>query len=138
MIMTIKTASLREIDKLPKTAYKVVVMRRYPFWMKGLKKKINEFLPILGPSNQLLADYRGELKRTGEPRLAWAISKYDKRYRMQILHSSEALGEMRRIKRISKELNGKRLVILICHEPTDEFCHRRILKDLMEKYDLGD
>jgi len=136
--LTVRTASLRETDKLPKTAYKVLITRFYPFYIKNLKKKINEYLPILGPSKQLLSDYRGELKRTQDPAKAWAISKYDKRYRMQILHSSEALGEMRRIKRISKELNGKRVVILICHEPSDEFCHRRILKELMEKYDLGD
>jgi len=136
--MTIKTVSLREINKLSKTTYKVLVMRYWPFWIKNLKTKINEWLKILGPSEQLLNDCRKELLRTQDPRKAWAISKFDKRYRMQILHSSEALGEMRRIKNIGKELKGKRVVYLICHEPTDDYCHRRILKELMERYDLGE
>jgi len=113
-------------------------MRYYPFWIKNLKKRINEFLPILSPSKQLLKDYKGELKRTQSPRLAWAISKFDKRFRMQILHDSDSLSEMRNLKRIARGLKGKRVVYLICHEPTDEYCHRRILKELMEKYDLGD
>jgi len=136
--MTIKTASLREINKLSKSSYKVLIMRYYPFWFKNLKKKIDEYLPILSPNHQLLAEYREELKRTKDPRLAWNIVKYDKRFRMQILHDSEALGELRRIKRKSKELKGKRIVYLICHEPTDEYCHRRIVKELIENFDLGD
>jgi len=113
-------------------------MRYWPFWVKNLKTKISEWLPILAPNKQLLNDYREELKRTQDSGKAWAISKFDKRYRMQILHSSEALGEMRRVKNIGKELKGKRVVYLICHEPTDDYCHRRILKELMLKYDLGD
>ncbi len=136
--MTIKTETIRNIDKLPKTAYKVLIMRRYPFWMKGLKKKINEYLPILSPSEQLLTDYLGELKRTKSPKLAWNIVQYDSRFRRQILRDSKALAEMRRIKAISKELNGKRVVYLLCHEPTDEYCHRRIVQELINKYDLGD
>jgi len=113
-------------------------MRYYPFWFKNLKKKIDEYLPILSPTHQLLANYREELKRTKDPRLAWNIVKYDKRFRMQILHDSKALGELRRIKRKSKELKGKRIVYLICHEPTDNYCHRRIIKELMKNFDLGD
>jgi len=136
--MTIRTASIREINKLPKTAYKVLVMRWYPFWIKDLKKHIDEWLSILGPSEALLREYKVELGRTQDPRKAWAISKFDKRYRMQILHDTMALSEMRRIKNISKQLKGKRVVYLICHEPTDDFCHRRILKELMNQYDLGD
>ena len=136
--MVVKTASIREIDKLSKTSYKVLIMRRYPFWMKGLKKKINEYLPILSPSEQLLTDYLKELKRVNNPKIAWNLVQYDSRFRRQILRDSNALAEMRRIKRISKELNGKRVVYLLCHEPTDEYCHRRIIKELMDKFDLGD
>jgi len=134
--MTIKTASLREIDKLSKTAYKILITRTYPFWHKDLNKKIDEWLPILAPSKQLLKDYKEELKRTKDPRIAWSIVKYDKRFRREILRSSEALGEMRRLKRISRQLKGKRVVYLICHEPIEDYCHRRLVKELM-RYELG-
>lgn len=135
--MVLKTESIRNINDLSKTSYKVLIMRRYPFWFKGLKKKINEYLPILSPSEQLLTDYLNELKRVKEPRIAWNIVQYDSRFRRQILRDSKALAELRRIKRISKELNGRRVVYLLCHEPTDEYCHRRIVKELINKYDLG-
>jgi len=127
---------LREINKLPKTAYKVLVTRYFPFYIKGIRRKISEWLPILAPSKQLLADYKAELKRTNDPRVAWNICHYDTRFRFQILHDSEILGELKRIRNIGRTLKGKRVVYLICHEPTDEYCHRRILKELMEKYEL--
>lgn len=134
--MTIRTASLREIDSLPKSAYKVLVMRRFPFYVKDIKKKINEYLPILAPSEQLLKDYLKELKRVKEPRLAWNLVSYDTRFRRQVLGDSEAISELKRIRDIGRELNGKRVVYLICHEHTDDYCHRRILQELMEEYNI--
>jgi len=134
--MTIKTASLREINKLPKTTYKVLITRYFPFWFKGLKKKIDEWLPILAPSKDLLKDFKEEMKRVKNPKSAWIIVKYESRFRRQILHNSKALEEMRRLKRISRQLKGKRVVYLICHEPTEDYCHRRLVKELM-RYELG-
>jgi len=134
--MVIKTASLREINKLPKTAYKVLVTRFYPFYMKDLRKKINEYLLILSPSMQLLKNYREELKRVKDPQAAWRMVHYDSRFRRQILRDTKALGELKRIRDIGRKLKGRRVVYLICHEPTDDFCHRRILKELMENYEL--
>jgi len=78
----------------------------------------------------------GELKKVKNPRLAWNLVKYENRFRREILSSSRALGELRRIKRKSRELKGKRVVYLICKEPTDEYCHRRLLIELM-RYDFG-
>jgi len=130
--MTIRTASIREIKKLPKTAYKVLVMRYFPFYIKGLKNHIDEFVPILGPNVDLFKDYRTELKRTNEARIAWEISKYDSRYRRSIMNGVKSMEELRRIAKISTERKGKRVVYLICHEATDDYCHRRILKELME------
>ena len=135
--MVIRTASLREIDKLSKSSYKVLIMRRWPFWVKELKGKINEWCKLLSPSEELLSDVLKELKRSKDPKLAWNITSYDIRFRRQILRSSEALAQLRRIKNIGKQRNGKRVVYLICHEPTDAYCHRRIVKELMEKYDFG-
>jgi len=134
--LVIRTASLRELSKLPKTAYKVLVTRFYPFYIKGLKKKINEYLSILAPSMQLLENYRAELKRVKDPGAAWRIVHYDSRFRRQILRNGEALSELKRIRNIGRLLKGKRVVYLICHEPTDKYCHRRILQELMEKYDV--
>jgi len=135
--MTIKTASIREIDKLSKSSYKILIMRRWPHWIKRLNKKINEWCKLLSPSEELLSRYSKELKRSKDPRLAWNIVRYDIHFRREILRNSEALAELRRIKKISKERNGKRIVYLICHEPTDAYCHRRIVAELL-KLDLGD
>jgi len=135
--MTIKTASIREIDKLSKSSYKILIMRRWPHWIKGFKKKIDEWCKVLSPSEELLIRYLKELKRSKDSRLAWNITRYDIHFRREILRNGEALAELRRIKKISKERNGKRVVYLICHEPTDAYCHRRIVAELL-KLDLGD
>ena len=127
--MTIRTASIRDIKKLPKSAYKVLVTRYYPFYIKGIKALIDEWLPILSPSKQLLSDFNGELKRMKDPKLAWNLTKYDMRFRYQILHNTKALGELKRIRGVGRQLRGRRVVYLICHEPTDDYCHRRILKE---------
>ena len=135
-MVTIRTASIREIDKLPKTAYKVLVMRRFPFYIKNIKKKITEYLPVLSPNEQLLTEYLKELKRTKNPKLAWNLVQYETRFRMQMLRDSKAISELKRIRDIGKQLNGKRVVYLICHEHTDDYCHRRILQELMLNYEI--
>jgi len=132
--VTIRTTCLKDIDKLPKTAYKVLVTHHYPFYIKNLKSKINEYLPILAPNKQLFTDYKEELKRTKDPKLAWNLVQYETRFRMQILRDSKAISELKRIRDIGKQLNGKRVVYLICHERTDDYCHRRILQELMLDY----
>lgn len=143
--MVIRTASLREIKKLPKSAYKVVVMRYYPFYFKNLKDYMNEWIPALAPTIALLKLYRMELNKFKDAypnnikkanELAWNIVKFDLRFRREILRSSKGMSELRRIIRKSKELKGKRVVYLICCEPTDDYCHRRILLELMTKYSL--
>jgi uncharacterized protein YeaO (DUF488 family) len=130
--MTILTASLRDLKKLPKSTYKVLITRFYPFYIKGIKNLVDEWIPLLAPNEQLLNDYKVELKRTKDVSKAWEISKYDKRFRMHIMRGAESLAELKRIAIISKQLNGKRVVYLICHERDDRFCHRRIVKELME------
>lgn len=140
IILVIKTASLKELNSLPSTAYKVLVTRSYPPYIKELKKKIDEWLPILSPSIALLSEYKNEVKKLESLRpekackMAWNLVSYDSRFRRQILGNSESISELKRIRDIGKELNGRRVVYLICHERTDDYCHRRILQELMEKY----
>lgn len=142
--MVIRSVSVREIKNLPKTGYKVLVMRYFPFYIKGLKRIISEWLPILSPSKELLSEYRKELEKFKnggyKPQkaceLAWNIVSYDSRFRRQILRDSEAIKELKRIRDISRELKGRRVVYLICVEATDDYCHRRILQELMEEYEI--
>lgn len=135
--MVIRTASIRDLDKLSKTSYKILIMRRWPFWIKNLKSKIDEWCKLLSPSEELLSRYLKELKRSKDPRLAWNITSYEIHFRREVLRNSEALAALRRIKNIGKQRKGKRVVYLICHEPTDAYCHRRIVAELL-KVDLGD
>ena len=124
----IKTASLRELNKLPKESYKVLVTRYYPFYIKDIKKKIDEWVSDLAPSRELLIAYKDELKRTTKPRVAWEISKYENRFRREILNGTESMKELKRIGLLSKDQD----VYLLCHEATEEYCHRRILRELIE------
>jgi len=134
--MTIKTASIREIKKLPKSVYKIIAMRYFPFWIKNIKSQYDEWIPDLAPSKELLNDFMNELKRLKDTdmsnekkvKLAWNISKYESRFRREMTHSSDAMRELRRIAGLAKTKE----VILICHEPKDDYCHRRIVKELIE------
>lgn len=138
--MTIRTASIRDLNKLPKSTYKVLVTRYYPFYIKGIKGLIDEWIPDLAPSKGLLQDYKAELKRVVNTDMdkrkaigtAWKIVNYEFRYRRDMLRGDKSMAEVRRLARKSMEMNGKRVVYLICYEKEDDYCHRRLLKDLIE------
>jgi len=126
--MTIKTASLRDLNKLPKSSYKILITRFYPFYIKDIKKKVDEWIPDLAPSKELLKVYKDELKRTNEQRIAWNISRYDSTFRRQIMRNSESFKELKRIGKLSKEKD----VYLLCHEKDEAYCHRRIVREIIE------
>ena len=126
----IKTTSLREIFNLPEEAYTIIVMRHFPWWFKGLKGNYDEYLPDLAPSRELLRLYKEELGRLKDPGKAWKITKFEMRYIHYIMHSSGRLAELRRIKALGENMD----VYLICHERLDAYCHRRVLKELIDKY----
>lgn len=129
----IKTASLRELRNLPKESYKVIVMRFFPWWIKGVKRRYNLNAPVLAPSRELLQEFNKERKKIGTAR-AWVLVRYEERFRRELLRQPKALDLMRKLKQIAKE----RDVVLICKELTDEYCHRRIVREIMINYDLGD
>ena len=131
--MPIELISLRKIDTIPESAYKVLVTRRYPFYIKGIKAKINEWVSILAPKKELFKSYKEELKRTKNPKLAWNLSRFDTYFRLNILHNPNTMAELKRIRDMSR---SGRLVYLISHEAEDEYSHRKILRELMEKFEL--
>lgn len=129
----IKTACLRDISILPKNSFKVVIMRYFPFWMRGIRKKYDIYAPELAPSSDLLKDLKDAQKRTGMP-TAWYMIHFPLRFRHEVLNREKALDLMRKLKRIAK----KKDVYLICKEVDAEYCHRTIVKELMDQFDLGD
>jgi len=126
--MTIKTASLRDLNKLPKYSYKILITRYYPFYIKDIKRIIDEWIPDLAPTKELLKAFKDELKRTNNQEIAFNISKYDSRFRHQVLNDSVSMNELRRIGRLSKEKD----VYLLCHEKEETYCHRRIVREIIE------
>jgi uncharacterized protein YeaO (DUF488 family) len=78
----------------------------------------DEWLRELAPSIELLNDYR---KR----KIDW--SEYEKRYLREMENKKDLIKELR------KRSDGGEMISLLCWEKDDRFCHRRLLKNLIEK-----
>lgn len=87
--------------------------------MSKEKAKIDEWLKDLGPSKELLDDYK-------KKRIDWP--EYEKRYLKE-------METQARLIKILADRAEKETITLLCAEPTDEQCHRRLLKELIEKVD---
>ena len=77
----------------------------------------DKWLRELAPSIELLNDYR---KR----RIDW--SEYERRY------SKEMESKKELIKELKKRSDEGEVISLLCWERDDRFCHRRLLKGLIE------
>ena len=77
----------------------------------------DEWLRDLAPSIELLNDYRNK-------RIGW--SEYEKRY------LKEMEGKKELIRELKKRSDNGEVVSLLCWERDDRFCHRRLLKGLIE------
>jgi uncharacterized protein YeaO (DUF488 family) len=77
------------------------------------------WLPILAPSIQLLEDYRRRYITWGE---------YEKRY----LEEMKKKNQQQTIKYLKQRNKVGEIITLLCHENNDKFCHRRLLKKLIE------
>jgi len=77
----------------------------------------DEWLRDLAPSVELLNDYR-------KKRIDW--SEYEKRYLIEMENKKELIKELKR-----RSDDGE-VISLLCWENDDSFCHRRLLKDLIE------
>jgi len=128
-ISMIKTACLKDLKKLPKASIKVIVMRHFPWWVRGIKKRYTINAPELGPTPELLKAFIEAKKKHGV-KLAWIYTHYELTFIRHLNRSEKAQKTMKELKAISMEKD----VYLICKEPTDEYCHRRLLKEYIEKH----
>ena len=77
----------------------------------------NEWLRELAPSVELLNDYRNK-------KINW--SEYKQRYLKEMEDRKEIIKELK------KRSDEGEVITLLCWEKDDRFCHRRLLKYLIE------
>lgn len=111
----IKTKSIYD-EKDTSDGTRILIMRKWP---RGIKKdKIDEWDKSYAPSEELLADWNND-------RIPFKGFK------------SRYLKEMKlcmdKIKELSKRAKSETLTLL-CHERDDKYCHRKMLKEFIEKY----
>lgn len=113
----IKSKSVYEnID--PDDGLRILVMRRWPGGIKKEDQRFDIRIKELGPSHQLLDDSRNK-------RIDFA--EYERLYLQEMESQTGKIKEL-------AELAGKGNITLLCCEKTDEECHRRLLKGLIERY----
>ena len=95
---------------------RILVMRRWCRPLSKEKAKIDEWLKELGPSDALLDDWNKGL-------ISW--EEYEKRYIQEMSDQAKAI-------KLLAERARTETITLLCKEPTDEHCHRRLLKELIE------
>jgi uncharacterized protein YeaO (DUF488 family) len=93
-------------------------MRRWCRPLSKQKAKIDEWLPELGPSKELLDKWNKNL-------ISWR--GYEKRYLKEIEARTGLIENL-------AQRTKKETITLLCKEPTDEHCHRRLLKKLIENH----
>ena len=77
----------------------------------------DEWLRELAPSVELLNDYR-------KKKIDW--SEYERRYLKEMEDKKELIKELK------KRSDKGEVISLLCWEKDDSFCHRRLLKSLIE------
>lgn len=85
--------------------------------------KYDEYMKDLSPSQSLLKSYQNK-------KITW--EQYEK------LYNEEMKFKKQRIKELKDRSDKGETITLLCWEKTDECCHRRLLKELIEdfKYDI--
>jgi len=111
----IKTKSVY-YDKIEKKdGARILVMRHWCRPLSKEKAKIKEWQREFAPSKRLLDDWNNK-------RIDWPI--YERRY-------IEEMGEQKEsIKKLAERAKTE-TITLLCKEPTDAHCHRRLLKKLV-------
>lgn len=95
---------------------RILVMR---YWCRPLSKekaKINEWRRELAPSKELLNDWNNK-------RIDWVT--YEKRYIEEMENQKES------IKKLAQRAKTE-TITLLCKEPSNEHCHRRLLAEYIE------
>lgn len=109
----IKTKSISE--KPSKDDGIRILITRYKFpWIKEYQEWRREF----APSRELLKDWKEK----------WIdFVEYKRRYLSEMKKNTEEIKELAQRARTE-------IITLLCYEKTDEQCHRRLLKELIDGY----
>jgi len=114
----IKTKSV--YDSAEETDGERILVSRY--WPRSLSKErlfLTEHLKDMAPSVELLRDWK---KRD----ISW--ESYKKRYHQ------EMTAQLGKIKELAKRANSRTITLLCFEREKNPFCHRYLLKGLIEKY----
>lgn len=89
-----------------------------------LRPSFDEHYPELAPTKKLLYDY----KYHGLP---W------KDYEVRFFQLMKGHRAQRRIRELAERSKAGEVLTLLCYEKTDEHCHRRLVKNLIEECENG-
>jgi uncharacterized protein YeaO (DUF488 family) len=94
------------------------------YWPRGISKEsVDEYLPVLAPSRQLLHFYR-------QGQLDWP------RFRNQYLMEMRAEAPRVQIHRLAKVARSE-VVTVMCVCADADRCHRSLLRELITRFDEG-
>ena len=113
----IKTKSVYYDKAEANDGIRILVMRRWPRGISKEKAKVDRWIKELGPSNELLSEWNKSKINFAE---------YKTRYLKEMQMQTQKIREL-------AEVAGKNTLTLLCHEKSDAECHRRLLKELIEK-----
>ena len=113
----VKTKSVKDLVE-KSDGDRILVMR---YWPRGCSKKdlkLTEWLRELGPSSNLLHDWK-------DGKISW--EEYKTRYCKEMSEYKQEIGELARRAK-------SRTITLLCIEPEGvPQCHRHLLKELIDK-----
>lgn len=95
---------------------RILIMRKWP---RGIKKdKIDEWDKSYAPSEKLLADWNNN---------RISFKEFKRHYIQEMKMSIDKINEL-------SQRTKTETLTLLCHEKDDEHCHRKMLKELVEKH----
>lgn len=110
----IKTKCIYE-QPSPEDGLRLLIMRKWP---RGIaKNKVHAWRKEFAPSEELLSAWRTR-------KINW--DEFEKRYEQEMQEKEEFLKWL-------AERAEKETITLLCWERKDEYCHRRVLKNLIGK-----
>ncbi len=113
--MPILTKSIYE-PRVPEDGLRVLTTR---YWPRGIRReKVDRYLPILGPSRELLQAYKASA-------IDWQEFKIRYLREIENQQASEEIGRL-------TALAGAATVTVMCVCKDDSECHRRLIKESIE------
>jgi len=107
--------------KSPDDGCRILITR---YWPRGASKEaVDEYVPALAPSRELLQAYR-------EGILDWP------RYRLQYLKEMQGERARAQIHRLAK-LARSEVITVMCVCADEDHCHRSLLRELIAGFDEG-